>query len=968
MLRLPELPATGVAALPVGEVRQLEVQLQHVLHQDPHNADASFALGMIAHRDGRHLDAADYIGRALTKDAAKADYQYYYGVACANLGRLDEAVAAFRQTLRLRSDFVEAYTALGELAAGRGRLEESVTNFRQALNLRPNDLDIRFRLGTALCQLGQATEAAAELRGVLRERPEYPGAAKHLAIAAARLGRSEEVIDALRQALRANPSDADIHNDLGIFLARVGRHEDAAVCYREALRIRPEFADAHNNLGNALRNRGRLEEAIACFREALRIRPNYPEAHNNLAIALKYSGKYEEAIACYQEALRLRPAYAEAHHNLALALAERGRLEPAVVCYQQAVRLKPDYAEAYANLANALSDLGRNTEAADACRRALKLRPDDARLHKNLGIALARQDRLDEAIGAYREALKLRPDFPEAYNDMAITLSRQGKFGEAIACYESALKCRPDYAEARNNLGNALRSVGRFQEAVEQYQHAIRIKPDYADAHNNLGIAFAEVARFDEAVASYTRCLSMRPNHVDAHMNRALTWLRMGELPQGWAEYEWRWKKRSVSTRPLIQPQWNGVPPAGRRILLLPEQGLGDTIQFVRYARILKERGATVFLECPERLMKLLARTPGIDKLIPQGQPLPDYDMYAPLLTLPGLLGTTLEAIPSEVPYIEPDPELLKQWQGELSGISEFRVGINWQGNPKYAGDRHRSIPLAHFAPLAKVAGVRLISIQKNHGSEQLPAFASEHHVLDLGKRLDESTGPFMDTAAVLKSLDLFITSDTSVVHLAGALGVPVWMALSTTPDWRWLTARDDNPWYPTMRIFRQDHFMEWGPVFERMAVELKRLVTGSRRVRSVRIEVAPGEMLDKITILEIKADRINDPAKLRNVRIELAALSESRDRAIAENPELTNLMRELKQVNAALWDVEDELRACEKSYDFGPGFVERARSVYQLNDRRATIKRVINELLGSELIEEKSYPRAIADACANVS
>ena len=247
-------------------------------------------------------------------------------------------------------------------------------------------------------------------------------------------------------------------------------------------------------------------------------------------------------------------------------------------------------------------------------------------------------------------------------------------------------------------MGNALRNASRFEESIECYLKALEFKPEYADAHNNLGIAYAELGRFDEAVASYTRCLKVRPEHVDAHMNRALTWLRKGDYAQGWAEYEWRWKKRNLTPRPPIMPQWNGFPLAGRRILLITEQGFGDTLQFVRFAPLLKRQGAgEVILECPEKLIKLLSRSPGIDHLVPQGKPLPDYDVYCALMNVPGLTATSVEAIPAEVPYIIPDPELVAHWKRELAGMPGLKVGINWQGNPKYAGDRHRSIPLAYF-------------------------------------------------------------------------------------------------------------------------------------------------------------------------------------------------------------------------------------------------------------------------------
>jgi hypothetical protein len=421
-----------------------------------------------------------------------------------------------------------------------------------------------------------------------------------------------------------------------------------------------------------------------------------------------------------------------------------------------------------------------------------------------MAITLSRKEKFDEAVATLRQALKLRPDFADAWNDLGITLARQSKHHEAIEAYREAIKCRPNFAEAYNNMGNALRHVGRFDESTDCYRKALEQKPQYADAYNNYGIALSEMGRFDEAVTSYTKCLELRPTHVDAYMNRALTWLRKGDYAQGWAEYEWRWKKRALTNRPMIQPQWNGFPLEGRTILLITEQGFGDVMQFIRYAPILKAQGGRVIFECPERLIKLIEGCPGVDVLLPQGAPLPAYDVYAPLLTVPGLVGTSLGRVPNKVPYINPDPKLAAKWRDELSGYREFKVGINWQGNRKYAGDFHRSIPLKFFEALARVPGVRLFSIQKNDGVEQLAQVAGKFEVTELGSRLDVDTGPFLDTVAVMSCLDLFVTSDTAVAHLAGGLGVPVWMALSMTPDWRWLTAREDNPWYPTMRIFRQ--------------------------------------------------------------------------------------------------------------------------------------------------------------------
>jgi len=937
-------------------VERVEREFQVIVQNDPHSPLAQFVLGLTAFRSGRYEAALAHIDRAMEADRSNPDFHAYRAASLAALGAGDEAAASYRRALAIAPGHVEALHGLGRLLVARGRAEEAEAHLREALARDPEHPRVLADLGDLLGARGNLVEAEAHLRLAARLEPGDAAIPRNLGNVCMRLGRPGDAEAALRRAIQLRPGDADAHNDLGIVLSQLGRLDAAIGAYSEAVRLRPEFADAHNNLGNALRNTGRLDEAVASFRTALRIRPGYPEAHNNLAIALRNQGKLDEAIAAYHQALAARPTYAEAHNNLGFALSCCGRLEAAVECYRQAVRLRPDYFEAYFNLANALADMGRLHEAEDAYRRSLAIKPDDPLIRKNLGIALTRQNKVDEAVAEFKTALEVHPRFHEAYNDLAIAYSRQGRYPEAIDAYRQALSIKPDYAEVYNNLGNAMRNTGQFDESIECYRTAIEIRSDYADAHNNLGIAYAEAARFDEAVASYSECIRLHPNHVDAHMNRALTWLRKGDYAQGWAEYEWRWKKRSLTNRPLTEPLWNGFPLKGRRILLITEQGFGDSIQFVRYCPVLKAQGATVILECPERLVKLLSRCPGIDHLVAQGQPLPPYDVYAPLLTIPGLVGTSPESAPAAVPYLHMEPDLVERWRSELAGIEGFKVGINWQGNPEYAGDRHRSIPLKHFEALARIPGVRLISLQKNHGVEQLKEHGDRLGIIDLGAKLDLGDNPFLDTAAAMLNLDLFITSDTAVVHLAGALGVPTWMALSTAADWRWMTGRDDNPWYPKLRLFRQDDFMVWEPVFSRIAEELGRVRPRPRRSGSLSVDSSPGELLDKISILQIKAERIGDPDKLRNVRLELVKLEAARDRSIDPSSELDELARELRAVNESLWRIEDEIRACEREQDFGPRFVELARLVYQVNDRRAAVKRAINGRLGSEIVEEKQY------------
>jgi hypothetical protein len=363
---------------------------------------------------------------------------------------------------------------------------------------------------------------------------------------------------------------------------------------------------------------------------------------------------------------------------------------------------------------------------------------------------------------------------------------------------------------------------------------------------------------------------------------RALAWLLMGRSEQGWPGYEWRWRcKEFAPLPPLHPPRWDGSPLAGRTILIQTEQGVGDTLQFIRYVPLVQESGGRVILVCQPALVPLLRRSPRIERLVAHGESLPEYDVHVPLLSLPGLFGTTLDTVPAAVPYLDAEPALMEAWRHRLGSYAGFRVGIVWQGNPQFRFDRLRSIPLAQFSPLAQVPGVHLVSLQNGAGRDQLSALPGSFPVTDLGHQLDDATGAFLDTAAVMKNLDLVISSDTAAAHLAGALGVPVWVPLHDVPDWRWLLDREDSPWYLTMRLFRQSRPGQWEEVFERIAAALQRRLAAPEKLRPIRVEIAPGELIDKITILRIKSERITDAAQRHHVATELTEFG----RTIFERP-----------------------------------------------------------------------------------
>lgn len=439
-----------------------------------------------------------------------------------------------------------------------------------------------------------------------------------------------------------------------------------------------------------------------------------------------------------------------------------------------------------------------------------------------LGVAALQAGRADEAVRTIQAAIALDGARAGFHNNLGEAFRVLDRLAEARACYEQALRLDPNYVDARNNLGIALKGLGQTNEALVCYQEALRRRPNDAGIHSNLGNTYRELEQLPEALGCYEQALRLEPGFVEAHWNRALAWLLMGNFEQGWPEYEWRWRRPATPPRPFPQPRWDGSPLRGKTILLHAEQGLGDTLQFIRYAPLVTGRGGMVIAECQPVLVRLLSRCAGIQCLIARGQPLPAFDVHAPLLSLPGIFGTTVATVPANVPYIFPDAELVRHWQQEVAAVrKKVNVGIAWQGGLRYPGRLYRSPLLAHFAPLARREGVRLVSLQKGPGSEQLAGVAGQWPVVDWSSRLDETAGAFMDSAALMKSLDLVVTSDTAVAHLAGALGVPVWVSLPVGADWRWLLHREDSPWYPTMRLFRQPAAGDWPALFARLAGEV---------------------------------------------------------------------------------------------------------------------------------------------------
>lgn len=554
----------------------------------------------------------------------------------------------------------------------------------------------------------------------------------------------------------------------------------------------PTDAAEQFRLGLEAGKRGDLPAAESHFRDAIRLQPDFAQAYNNLGVALERQGKLMGAVEVYGQILRRRPDYAEAHHNQSVAWERMGQ-------YQAAV---------------------------DSCRRAIALQPGYVQAYNGLGVALHQLGQVEEAVECLRHVVAAWPDYAQGHSNLASILENLGEFEAAIAHLQRAIALEPNSVGPHVNLGLLLEHQWRTPEAEQTMERALALDPRCHEAQVNYCLLLERQSRMPEAEQVWRRALMLDPDCAEAHLGLGLARLRQGDFAGGAKEYLWRFRMEGRPEPSYAQPHWDGSPLAGRTILLCEDQGAGDSIHFVRYAELIAQQGGHVLVQCRPHLVSLLQTCPGVLQAISTAAPLPPFDVFVPMPDLPGLMGTTLATIPANVPYLSGDETHVASWREEWRNTRELKVGISWQGDPQNISDRNRSIPLTHYYELARIPGVKLFSLQFGQGCEQLAQVPAGVTISDLGDRL----GDFRQTAAIMQNLDLVITCDSAPAHLAGALGVPVWVALAQLADWRWLLERSDSPWYPSLRLFRQRRFGDWAEVFGRIREELTRVAAENQR------------------------------------------------------------------------------------------------------------------------------------------
>lgn len=533
-----------------------------------------------------------------------------------------------------------------------------------------------------------------------------------------------------------------------------------------------------------------LAQALARCDAAIARDPSDYGAWNDRGSALFTAGKLAEALACYERAIAIEPRVPEPHDNCGLVLQRMGRFAEAIASHEAAIARNPRFAAAYLRRAMALREFGRFEEALQDAERAVSLEPRSAMAH----------------------------------NARAIVLNDLGQYDAAVAGYHKALEFAPGFVEAMNNLGNALHDLGRFEDAIHRFGQALALRPGYPEAHNNRGLALQELGRFDDALADYDAAIARRPAFAEARKRRGALHLLRGDFAAGWDDYDANVQAAQARLHANRQaqgiPAWEGQSLQGKSVLLSEPNGLGDTLQYWRFVPNLVAMGARVAFHGPARMFRLLQGSPWQVPLLAGAMPTEGFDYRCELWSVPRLLRTTLDTIPRGVPYLSAERARLARWRQLLSGEA-FNIGICWQGNPARKIDARRSIPLAAFAPLAQVPRVRLISLQTTHGLDQLARLPDGMQVVVPDADFDAGPDAFADTAALMQGLDLIVTSDTAIAHLAGALARPVWVGLQWMPEWRWMLGRSDSPWYPTMQLFRQRSPGEWTHVFDAMRAAL---------------------------------------------------------------------------------------------------------------------------------------------------
>lgn len=621
--------------------------------------------------------------------------------------------------------------------------------------------------------------------------------------------------------LEAHPDNAEIHYRYGNLLKDQGTFDSALASYDRAIELKPDYAHAHCNRAVVLGLMSRPSDALESYQRAIELDPADSIARCNLAVLLIGFNRKDEALASFEAAISHDANNFSAHFGRGALLQERKTWVGSLAAYDRATAINPNDAPTHYNRGTVLNELKQWDEALRCCERAIALNPRFPQAYAKRGEILQELNQHSAALASFDRAIELNAGDATTFNNRGVLLQSMKRFKAALLNYDRAVALNPNHPEAWFNRGTVLKELDDLSGALASYDRAIAARPTYEAAYVNRGTALHDLGFFRDAVISYKHAITLKSDLPEAHYNLALASLAVGDYAEGWAQYEWRWRAKGGTIyrekRNFAEPLWlGGASISGKTILLYGEQGLGDSLQFSRYVELVAKLGARVILEVPAPLVKLFASLPGVERAIAYGDQLAHFDVQCPLMSLPLAFNTTLPTIPSNAGYLKSDPGKVAEWQLRLGAKTKPRIGLVWSGNQTAGTNRKRNIALSSFVPYLQ-HGVDYFCLQTE-------VVAADQEILAKTPKIHQFKGllrDFTDTAALCACMDLVISVDTSVAHLAGALGKTTWVLLPFVPEWRWLTEREDSPWYGSVRLIRQKSAGDWHSVFERVAADL---------------------------------------------------------------------------------------------------------------------------------------------------
>ena len=643
-------------------------------------------------------------------------------------------------------------------------------------------------------------------------------------VQAQKSGKPAEAEAIYRRILATDARNFDALHMLGIVCSEQGKPDEAERAFREAEAVDRAFPPFFHNFGLHYVRQKQFENAVAQFDTAIKLHPNYPPVLSDRGSALAEIGRLQEALDSHNKAVALAPNVPIVFANRALTFLKQKDYAAALRDFDEALKRAPNHLQAWLGRGNTLLEMKRNEEAIAAFDRAISFNPDFADAWMGRAAACFNLKHPGDALAAFDRALSIRGDIAEIWAGRGTALTELNRNDEALRAFDKALALDPGMAEALSRRGGVLTKLKRYDEAFADFDKALALRPDLAPAWGGRGDALFELRRYDEALAAYETASALKPDFAETQFSEGFIQLLRGDLALGWKGYEARWDTRQYAgaRRNFTQPMWSGGDIAGKTLLIHAEQGLGDTIMMARYAPMAAARGAKVVLEAQPALVPLMQSVEGVAQVVAKGAMLPAFDIHCPIMSLPLAFGTDLATIPAATPYLKAPADALARWRSRLPSVG-FKVGLAWAGNPNHGKDNERSIPLKDILPASSVDGASFFSLQKDLREGDQDVLKANPQIVNLGAEIKT----FLDTAAIMMSLDLVISVDTAVAHLAGALGKPVWVLQPTNPDWRWLLERSDSPWYPTARLFRQTSDGDWRSVVDEVRAELRKAIAG---------------------------------------------------------------------------------------------------------------------------------------------